>query len=219
MHSSLEKSLDPASVVCSYFKELSNTQIALFRSLGDLYLLWNAKINLISRKDIENLYLHHVLHSLAIAKATTFCAHTRILDLGTGGGFPGIPLAIMFPKVHFHLVDSIGKKIKAVHEIVATLGLNNVMVSCIRGEEIQGQYDFVVGRAVASLGLFYSWVKDKIAKEQKNSLQNGILYLKGDEALVLPLSIHSYPLQSYFKEPFFKDKCLVHGYEKVIFPA
>lgn len=219
MHPSLEKSLDAASIVCSYFKELSDTQIALFRSLGNLYILWNAKINLISRKDIENLYFHHVLHSLAIAKATTFCENTRILDLGTGGGFPGIPLAIMFPKVHFHLVDSVGKKIKAVREIVATLGLNNVMVSCVRGEEIQGQYDFVVGRAVANLALFYSWAKDKIAKAQKNSLHNGILYLKGHETLVLPLSIDSYPLQHYFKEPFFKEKYLVHGYEKVATPC
>ncbi|TDG95586.1 16S rRNA (guanine(527)-N(7))-methyltransferase RsmG [Cardinium endosymbiont of Culicoides punctatus] len=216
MHTSLEKPCDSAAIVCSHFKELSNTQIAHFSSLGNIYRLWNTKINLISRKDIDNLYMNHILHSLSISKIISFCPNTHILDFGTGGGFPGIPLAIMFPEVHFHLVDSIGKKIKAVHEIVTTLGLNNITVSCIRGEEIQGKYDFVVGRGVTNLERFYGWVKDKIAQEQKNSLHNGILYLKGYANVALPFSTHVYPLQDFFKETFFKEKCLVHGYEKTM---
>ncbi|ROT47352.1 16S rRNA (guanine(527)-N(7))-methyltransferase RsmG [Candidatus Cardinium hertigii] len=196
--------------ICHYFKELSPLQIALFNSLGDLYAYWNAKINLVSRKDIDHLYLHHVLHSLAIAKVITFCANTRILDFGTGGGFPGIPLAIMFPEVDFHLVDSIGKKTKVVQEIVNEMGLKNIIVSCIRGEALRGSYDFMVGRAVTNLAQFYSWGKDKIAKEQKNSLHNGILYLTGSTSIILP-SMHTYALQDFFEEPFFKEKWLVHG--------
>jgi 16S rRNA (guanine527-N7)-methyltransferase len=154
-----------------------------------------------------------VLHSLAIANVISFCDQTKILDFGTGGGFPGIPLAIIFPEVTFHLVDSIEKKIKAVQAIVTALELKNVTVSCVRGEDLEEQYDFVVGRAVTNLALFYSWVKNKIAKTQKNSLKNGILYLKGGETLTLPLSMHAYSLQTFFTEPFFQEKYLVHGYE------
>jgi 16S rRNA (guanine527-N7)-methyltransferase len=143
------------------------------------------------------------LHSLAIAKVTTFCTHTKILDFGTGGGFPGIPLAIIFPEVNFHLVDAIAKKIKVVQEIVTTLGLKNITVSCVRGEALKGQYDFIVGRAVTNLALFYHWIKNKIAKEQKNSLYNGLLYLKGQPSEILPLSMQLYPLRSFFKGPFF----------------
>lgn len=212
MQQPLEKSIDADAIIYHYFKELSNSQIALFNSLGEVYAYWNTKINLISRKDINNLYLHHVLHSLAIAKVTTFCAHTNILDFGTGGGFPGIPLAIMFPEVNFYLVDSLAKKINVVREIIKTLELKNITVSCKRGEVLEAQYDFIVGRAVANLTLFYSWVKDKIAKEQKNSLPNGILYFTGQTAVTLPLSTHSYALQSFFNEPFFEGKYLVHGY-------
>lgn len=213
MDKPLEK-YDPTAVaiLSHYFPELSPKQLALFGQVENLYVDWNAKINLISRKDIAHLYLHHVLHSLAIAKVATFCKGTHILDFGTGGGFPGIPLAIIFPTVQFHLVDAIAKKIKAVEAIVSMLGLNNVTVACTRGEHLQGSYDFVVGRGVTNLSLFYSWVKDKIAKKQSNHLQNGILYLKGEETSTLPLTINSYPLRDFFKESFFQEKYLVHGY-------
>ncbi|CAH2559915.1 16S rRNA (guanine(527)-N(7))-methyltransferase RsmG [Cardinium endosymbiont of Oedothorax gibbosus] len=207
-----QKNLYAASIVPHYFPELSPAQIALFHRLGPIYAYWNETLNLISRKDIDHLYLHHVLHALAIAKVTTFSAHSKILDFGTGGGFPGIPLAIVFPEVDFHLVDATAKKIKAVQEIITTLGLNNITVSWVRGETLKGAYDFIVGRGVTNLNLFYSWVKDKIAKESKNSLYNGILYLKGAPFETLPLSMDLYPLQQYFTESFFKEKYLVHGY-------
>ncbi|TSJ80893.1 MAG: 16S rRNA (guanine(527)-N(7))-methyltransferase RsmG [Candidatus Cardinium sp.] len=200
------------SIISHYFPELSPAQIELFNRLGAIYAHWNATINLISRKDIDHLYLHHVLHSLAIAKATTFSAHTKILDFGTGGGFPGIPLAIIFPAVDFHLIDATAKKIKAVEAIVATLGLDNVTVAWGRGEALKTQYDFIVGRGVTNLTVLYSWVKDKIALESKNSLSNGILYLKGAPFEPLPCAIDLYPLQRYFTEAFFKEKYLVHAY-------
>ncbi|AXI24384.1 16S rRNA (guanine(527)-N(7))-methyltransferase RsmG [Cardinium endosymbiont of Sogatella furcifera] len=199
-------------MVSHYFPELSPAQITLFGRLGDIYTHWNGKLNLISRKDIAHLYFHHVLHSLAIAQVTTFVAHTKILDVGTGGGFPGIPLAILFPEVHFHLVDATAKKIEAVAAIVATLGLKNVSVDWARAETLTGQYDFIVGRGVTNLPLLYSWVKDKIAKERKNKLPNGILYLKGAPFEPLPLVVDLYPLQHYFTQPFFKEKYLVHAY-------
>ncbi|WP_243575162.1 16S rRNA (guanine(527)-N(7))-methyltransferase RsmG [Candidatus Cardinium sp. cByotN1] len=207
-----QKSLHTAAIVFDYFTDLSSTQIALFNRLHAIYASWNAKINLISRKDIDHLYLHHVLHSLAIAKVTTFCAHTKILDFGTGGGFPGIPLAIIFPEVDFHLVDATAKKIKAVEAIITTLGLTNIRVSCVRGEALAEAYDFIVGRGVTNLKLFYNWVKDKLSQEQKNRLPNGILYLKGKPTESLPLSMDLYPLDSFFKEAFFKEKYLVHAY-------
>ncbi|MGI2298404.1 16S rRNA (guanine(527)-N(7))-methyltransferase RsmG [Candidatus Cardinium hertigii] len=175
----VQKKFHTASIVSDYFPQLTPNQIALFNRLEAIYGHWNTKINLISRKDIAHLYLHHVLHGLAIAKVITFRVHTKILDFGTGGGFPGIPLAIMFPEVNFHLVDATAKKIKAVQAIVTTLGLKNITVDWGRGEDLKGVYDFVIGRGVAPLALFYDWVKDKIAKENKNSLYNGILYLKG----------------------------------------
>lgn len=208
----MNQNLNAAASVLHYFPELSPTQIARLNRLGAIYTYWNAKINLISRKDIDHLYVHHVLHALAIAKVTTFCPHTKILDFGTGGGFPGIPLAIMFPAVDFHLVDATAKKIKAVQAIVTTLGLRNITVTWARGENIQGVYDFVVGRGVTHLTLLYHWVKDKIAKEHKNKLYNGILYLKGTPAETLPLSMDLYPLHTFFKEAFFKEKYLVHAY-------
>lgn len=208
----LPKNLHTASIVCHYFPDLSPTQIALFDRLGAIYADWNATINLISRKDIDHLYLHHILHSLAIAKVITFTAHTRILDFGTGGGFPGIPLAIALPEVDFHLVDATLKKIQAVEAIADTLGLKNIRVSWARGERIKGVYDFIVGRGVTNLNLFYSWVKDKIALKSKNSLPNGILYLKGAPFETLPLSMDLYPIKRYFTEPFFREKYLVHAY-------
>lgn len=207
------KSLDTVSIVSDYFTDLLPTQITLFARLGALYRDWNSKINLISRKDIEHLYLHHILHGLAIAKVAHFTAGTKVLDFGTGGGLPGIPLAIRFPEVLFHLVDATAKKIKVVEVIVTTLGLKNVRISCTRGEILADKYDFIVGRGVANLNLFYGWVKNKIATVQKNRLPNGILYLKGKPTESLPLSMDLYPLSGFFKESFFKEKYLVHGYK------
>ncbi|HLP35174.1 MAG TPA: 16S rRNA (guanine(527)-N(7))-methyltransferase RsmG [Amoebophilaceae bacterium] len=205
--------IDSVALVHRYFQTLSSHQLSLLEQLGDLYTYWNARINLISRKDIARLYGHHVLHALAIAKVSSFCPHTRLLDLGTGGGFPGIPLAILFPEATFHLVDSVEKKTKVVRLIAAALGLQNVQVSCTRGEQVTEQYDFVLGRGVANLALFYSWVQNKISPLSKNSLQNGILYLKGTDSVQVPaLSIHTYPIQDFFQEPFFSGKCVVHAH-------
>lgn len=208
----MNENLHAVSIVSNYFSGLSSAQIALFRRLGAIYAHWNNKINLISRKDIDYLYMHHVLHSLSIAKVITFAPHTRILDFGTGGGFPGMPLAIMFPEVEFHLVDATAKKIKAVQAIADTLGLRNVKADWARGEELKDRYDFVVGRGVTHLTLFYGWVKDKIVQESKNSLPNGLLYLKGAPSETLPLAMDLYPLDVFFKELFFKGKYLVHGH-------
>ena len=200
-------------ILHQYFPALLPSQMASFSQLSELYIYWNAKVNLISRRDIDHLYIHHVLHSLAIAKAITFCSGTQILDLGTGGGFPGIPLAIFFPAVHFHLVDSINKKNKIVQKLVAALGLRNVTVSCIRGEQIKGSYDFVVGRAVTSIGQFYSWSKDQITKSNHNSLHNGILYLTGKPVSHPPaMRMQAYAICEFFKEHYFQEKYLVHGY-------
>ncbi|MDD9140065.1 MAG: 16S rRNA (guanine(527)-N(7))-methyltransferase RsmG [Candidatus Cardinium sp.] len=196
--------------IIHYFPTLTADQIELLSRLDCCYRDWNSKINLISRKDIHQLYLHHVLHALAIAKVITFVPHTMVLDLGTGGGFPAIPLAIAFPAVQFHLVDAIGKKIKAVQAIVMELGLSNVTVTCTRGESLARAYDFVVGRAVSNLETFYKWSKSKIAKEQKNSLPNGMLYLTG-QPTTLPACMQLYALQLFFQETFFKEKCLVYA--------
>jgi 16S rRNA (guanine527-N7)-methyltransferase len=170
-----------SQLISQYFPDLSAEQTAQFEQLYPLYADWNAKINVISRKDIESLYEHHVLHSLAIAKAITFKPATRILDVGTGGGFPGIPLAIFFPEVEFMLVDSIGKKIKVVNEVATALGLKNVKAEQRRGEELKEQFDFIVSRAVTDFPEFYHWVKYKSAAKSFNVLQNGILYLKGGD--------------------------------------
>ena len=164
-----------------YFKNLTPTQVAQFEALASLYNDWNLKINVVSRKDIDELYLRHVLHSLGIARVQSFEDGSRILDVGTGGGFPGIPLAILFPEVQFHLVDSIGKKIKVVEEVVQGLELKNVKASNARVESIGGEYDFIVSRAVAQMETFVFWVKGKIAKKSKHELKNGILYLKGGD--------------------------------------
>jgi len=203
------------SIVLGYFPELSPRQVSLFAQLAALYEDWNGKINLISRQDISNLYVHHVLHALSIARFTVFTEYTHILDVGTGGGFPGVPLAIMFPSVTFHLVDSIGKKIKAVEAIVSALGVNNVALTCSRAEDVQGMYDFVVGRGVADLEIFCSWVGNKIKKKSKNSIQNGILYLKGKEgATPASYTIENHPLSRWFKEDFFKEKYLIYAYKQ-----
>lgn len=196
-----------------YFPDLTETQIEQFEQLKGLYQDWNLKINVVSRKDIDELYLRHVLHSLGIAKIQKFLPGSKILDVGTGGGFPGIPLAILFPETQFHLVDSIGKKIKVVEEVVAGLGLTNVKTTNARVEAVNDQYDFVVSRAVAQMETFVRWVKNSVLKKSNHELKNGILYLKGGD---LSLELENfpkakiYPLQDYFKEPFFETKTVVH---------
>jgi 16S rRNA (guanine527-N7)-methyltransferase len=200
-------------LVQHYFPDLSENQIAQFKLLNELYRDWNLKINVVSRKDIDELYLRHVLHSLGIAKVQQFKPGAKILDIGTGGGFPGIPLAILFPETHFHLVDSIGKKIKVVHEVSEGLALENVKITNARAEDITGQYDFIVSRAVAQMETFVRWVKDRVAKKSKHELKNGILYLKGgdlsEELTDFPKAT-IYSLQDYFKEDFFETKSVVH---------
>ncbi len=201
--------------ILNYFPILDNKQIAQLTQLQPLYQQWNEQINIISRKDIDNLYINHVLHSLSIAKLISFEDGTSILDVGTGGGFPGIPLAILFPKTTFHLVDSIGKKIKVVENITKTLDLKNVTYAHIRAEEIKNTYDFIVSRAVTSLPTFLKWIKNKQNKHSFNSLKNGILYLKGGDiseelAALYPQKIYIYPIDMWFKEDFFKEKCIVY---------
>jgi 16S rRNA (guanine527-N7)-methyltransferase len=200
-------------LIQKYFPNLTKEQIAQFAALQELYRDWNLKINVVSRKDIEELYLRHVLHSIGIAKIQEFKPDARILDVGTGGGFPGIPLAILFPETHFHLVDSIGKKIKVVNEVVDGLKLKNVMTTNARVEEIKGNYDFIVSRAVAAMPTFVHWVKGKIAKTSRHELKNGILYLKGgdlNEELQDYKSAKIYNLSEYFSEEFYETKKLVH---------
>jgi len=199
--------------ITTYFKNLSESQIHQFELLADLYKDWNLKINVVSRKDIDEIYIRHVLHSLGIAKIQPFQAGARVLDVGTGGGFPGIPLAILFPETHFHLVDSIGKKIKVVEEVAQGLGLTNITVTNARVETIKDQYDFIVSRAVAQMETFTHWVKGRIAKKSNHELANGILYLKGGD-LTEELAVYSkatvYPLSDHFKEDFFETKSVVH---------
>lgn len=200
-------------IIYKYFKNLSEKQIEQFSKLQDLYEDWNLKINVVSRKDIDELYLRHVLHSLGIAKVMEFKAGAKVMDVGTGGGFPGIPLAILFPETQFHLVDSIGKKIKVVDEVVEGLGLENVKTFHCRVEEIKETYDFIVSRAVAQMETFVRWNKGKIAKKQNHDLKNGILYLKGGdltEELQKYTSATIYDLPNYFEEPFFETKKVVH---------
>lgn len=196
-----------------YFPELTDDQKNRFNLLQELYHDWNLKINVVSRKDIDELYLRHVLHSLGIAKVQRFKPGSSILDVGTGGGFPGIPLAILFPEVSFRLVDSIGKKMKVVNEVSEGLGLKNVVTTNSRVEEITGHYDFIVSRAVAAMPTFVHWVKGKIAKESRHELKNGILYLKGgdlSEELAEYKTATIYELQDFFTEDFFETKKVVH---------
>jgi len=196
-----------------YFPDLTDLQIEQFSKLETLYQDWNLKINVVSRKDIDELYLRHVLHSLGIAKVIDFKEGSTILDVGTGGGFPGIPLAILFPDCQFHMVDSIAKKLKVVNEVVTGLQLDNVKTTHSRVENIDGTYDFIVSRAVAAMPTFVRWTKGKIRKEQKNELKNGILYLKGGD-LTEELAVYQtstiYNLADFFKEEFFKTKKVVH---------
>ena len=197
-----------------YFPDLTEEQLQRFGRLQELYEEWNAKINVISRKDMEAFYERHVLHSLGIAKIMQFTPESKVLDIGTGGGFPGIPLAILFPEVDFHLVDSIGKKIKVVKEVAGALGLTNVRATHARAEEIKEQFDFVVSRAVTAMPAFIPWTKGKFLKRSINPLNNGILYLKGGDLkeelapVKHPYIIHS--LHDYFEEEFFDTKSVVY---------
>lgn len=197
-------------LIQKYFPNLCASQLHQFRQLGQLYKEWNHRINVISRKDIDELYERHVLHSLAIARVIRFKAGTKILDVGTGGGFPGIPLAIFFPEAQFHLVDSIGKKIKVVNEVAAALKLTNVTAEQKRAEELKHQYDFIVSRAVTTLPVFLNWIKGKIRKESFNELPNGVLYLKGgdinEEINGIEKRVKIFQLSEYFKEDFFETK-------------
>jgi 16S rRNA (guanine527-N7)-methyltransferase len=206
--------LQTAEIIFQYFPDLSENQKDQFNKLFALYGEWNEKINVISRKDIENLYINHVLHSLGIAKVTSFKPGSSILDVGTGGGFPGIPLAILFPQTQFHLVDSIGKKITVVHNVAAGLGLKNVRAEQIRAEQIKGEYDFIVSRAVTRLKEFYGWINKKVKKDSSHDLFNGILYLKGgdlDEELKELKRPHQIiELSDHFKEEFFQTKKVVY---------
>jgi len=203
-------------IILKYFPDLLEKQIKQFSQLQELYNEWNAQINVISRKDMENLYLKHVLHSLAIAKVISFADGTKVLDVGTGGGFPGIPLAILFPKADFLLVDSIGKKIKVVNEIANSIGLKNIRAEHKRAEQVNGQFDFVVSRAVTRMKVFQQWVRKRISKKQKHTLFNGILYLKGGdltEELKEIKNVDVYDISNFFEEEFFETKKVVHiGY-------
>ncbi len=200
-------------LIQKYFPNLTEIQFKQFEALQGLYEDWNAQINVISRKDIESLYLRHVLHSLSIAKLIQFQDGAKILDIGTGGGFPGIPLAILFPEVTFHLVDSINKKLKVVNGVAESLGLENVYTTHARAETIEGQYDFIISRAVTTMPVFVSWIKNRVAKKNTHALKNGILYLKGGdltEELKTYSKVTLYDLSAFFEDEFFETKKIVH---------
>jgi len=201
-------------LLLKYFPDLTAQQKERFAALGELYRDWNARINVISRQDIDALYEKHVLHSLGIAKVVQFKPGTEILDVGTGGGFPGIPLAILFPMADFHLVDSIGKKIKVVEEVANALELTNVKAQQARVEQLNTTYDFVVSRAVTRLKPFMGWVRYKIHKAGNNDRPNGVLYLKGgdltEELAEVPDRYRVYDLSDYFEEPFFETKKVIY---------
>jgi 16S rRNA (guanine527-N7)-methyltransferase len=202
------------SIISTYFPDITPHQQQQFAQLQELYEHWNAQINVISRKDIALLYERHVLHSLGIAKVMRFKPKTRILDVGCGGGFPGIPLAILFPEASFYLVDSIGKKIKVVNEIATALQLKNVRAEHKRAEEVKEKFEFIISRAVTEFPVFYRWVQNKTSKEQFNALPNGILYLKGgdlsEEFKDFKKRVVFYELKDYFKEEFFETKKVVY---------
>lgn len=199
--------------IVKQFPNLTEIQTKQFELLQELYEDWNAKINVISRKDIDELYTRHVLHSLGIAKLIEFKPGTQIMDVGTGGGFPGIPLAILFPEVDFYLIDVIGKKIKVVNEVATALGLTNVKAEQKNAESVKQEFDFIVSRAVTNMPDFVLWVQNKIKKKNNHELQNGILYLKGgdltDELASFPKAVQ-YNLSDYFSEEFFETKKVVH---------
>ena len=207
-----------SDLILKHFPNLNETQKNQFEQLGELYQYWNQRINVISRKDMENFYLHHVLHSLAVAKIIQFKDFTEIMDAGTGGGFPGIPLAILFPEVSFYLVDSIGKKIKVVNEVASSLGLNNLEAEQLRMEQVDRTFDFIVSRAVTYLPDFMRWTGYKFHQKSFNKLANGILYLKGGDidkevAGVKRFKTKIFKLDKYFDNDFFETKKLVHVYK------
>jgi len=205
----------------NYFPDLTSRQTEQFAMLGSLYAEWNERINVISRKDIGHLYERHVLHSLAIAKVISFLPSARVLDVGTGGGFPGVPLAILFPETHFHLVDSIGKKLKVVDAVAEALHLQNITTQHIRAEHSTGQYDFVVSRAVTSLAAFLPWMKGKFLKYNRHPLPNGMFFLKGGDLAeeLLPYRYHAtvFPISDFFTEPFFGEKKAIYINSSVLF--
>lgn len=203
-----------SNILLKYFPDITPQQQQQFEQLPELYNFWNNQINVISRKDIDQLYERHVLHSLGIAKVMNFLPGESVLDVGTGGGFPGIPLAILFPETQFFLVDSIGKKIKVVKEVASALGLQNLKAEHLRAEQVNEKFDFVVSRAVTRLKEFYPWVKGKFSKQSKNALANGILYLKGgdleEEIAESGLTVQQYHLKDYFDEEFFETKQVIY---------
>ena len=201
-------------LILKYFPDLTDVQRHQFGQLSELYQFWNAKVNVISRQDIDTLYERHVLHSLGIAKVVQFKPGTSILDVGTGGGFPGVPLAILFPESKFYLVDSIGKKIRVVQEIVKALNLDNVKAEQVRAERLEDDFEFVVSRAVTRITPFVGWVRKNISRNSFHPLRNGILYLKGgdltEELSELNMKTSTYALSDYFEEDFFETKKVVH---------
>ncbi len=204
----------PMDKILKYFPEITERQKEQFAALLPLYEDWNAKINVISRKDMDNFYEHHVLHSLAIAKVQPFKPMAEILDVGTGGGFPGIPLAILFPDARFHLIDSIGKKIKVVQSVAEQLELKNVRTEQIRAEQLRGEYDFIVSRAVTDLSQFTQWVRGKVSTIQYHKLRNGILYLKGgdltDELAPFKKKARTWDISDFFQEDYFLTKKVIY---------
>lgn len=201
-------------LILKYFPKITEEQKQQFAALYDLYIDWNAKINVISRKDITNLYEHHVLHSLGIAKVINFRPGTTVMDLGTGGGFPGIPLAILFPETHFHLVDSIGKKVRVANEVATSIGLKNVTFCHERAEEEKQKFDFVVSRAVMPLTDLLKIIRKNIASKQQNALPNGLICLKGgelsNETMPVKNLVEMWDLKDYFEEEFFETKKVVY---------
>jgi len=200
-------------IIKNYFPTLTPIQVQQFEELEPLYKDWNSKINVISRKDIDELYVRHVLHSMGIAKVQGFEAGSSVMDVGTGGGFPGIPLAILYPDTEFYLIDAIAKKIKVVQEVVDALGLKNVTAKQQRAEKVKAEFDFIVSRAVTSMPDFVKWVRNKVKKQSKHQLKNGILYLKGgdlSQELELYQTATIYELADYFNEDFFETKKVVH---------
>lgn len=201
-------------IISQYFPELTEDQLKKFEALKGLYLHWNDQINVISRKDTDQFYVRHVLHSLAIAKVLSFKPGSKVIDIGTGGGFPGIPLAIMFPETDFLLVDSIGKKIKVVNEIASELGLKNVTAIHERAEKVKGEFDFIVSRAVTAMPKFLQWTKGKFSKVDNHELKNGILYLKGgdltEEMAPVKKAIQYFDIKDFFEDDFFETKKVVY---------
>jgi 16S rRNA (guanine527-N7)-methyltransferase len=206
--------LNNLETILKYFRELTPEQIEKFTLLKDLYLDWNAKINVISRKDIDEIYIRHVLHSMSIAKIINFTDGTQLVDVGCGGGFPGIPLAILFPRAHFTLVDSIGKKIEVVKQIATALNLENITAINNRAENLKGKYDFVVSRAITAFPAFVSLTRNLISKNQRNARPNGIIYLKGGdfsaEIETYKKTIEIVEIPDFFDEPFFETKKIIY---------